>query len=126
MNNFFTTLIGTALILLTMSTAIMADHGPIIKSTDNEHVEWSSDSSMLFEELVSATFNSESEKLNLKTLINVEFIQLIDAQGNLEFQMPIMSDNIHLSLREFDPGLYQLNLLFSGEDTYQSSELTIK
>lgn len=131
MNNFFTKLIATAFIVSAMSLAVKAEHGPIITNStnaliSNQHIEWSSESTNIFEELASVTFNMESEKLNLKTLINVDFIQLINAQGNLEFQMPIMSDNIHLSLGEFESGLYQLNILFAGMDSYQSSELTIK
>lgn len=69
---------------------------------------------------------NKANKFNLKTLEDIQFIQLMNSDGGLEFQMPIGSDSVHLSLDNFKSGDYYFNILFNGSEEMTSTLLTIK
>ncbi len=113
-------------------TILRAEHGPIINPSDaailiTENAMSLTTTDLELESILELVAFSESdEQLDLKSDLTIEFIQLLNAEGDLEFQMPIMSNSVHLALTNFDSGIYQMKFLFEGTETFKTSTLTIK
>lgn len=72
------------------------------------------------------TVNYTDESFNLQTVENMSFVQLINTDGELEFQMPIGSDSVHISLENFKSGDYYFNILLDGSSEYTTTIISIK
>ncbi len=66
------------------------------------------------------------DHLEIQTKDRVNYIQLFDEDGLLEFQMPIESKHIHLSINDFKPGTYTLNFKTDESPIFIGTKLTIK
>jgi len=56
----------------------------------------------------------------------VELIQIFTKAGELEFQVPLNSNEIHIALKDFKSGAYEVNLKFENEDQFVYSEMIKK
>ena len=107
------------------------DHDPKLKSTkterlfNNKYVELNSDLDSRVEHLALVSYNENNQYFSLKTFKQVNYIQILNHHGELEYQLPINNSLIHLALSDFTPGLYTVNLLFEGEAEYLEMDLTI-
>lgn len=70
---------------------------------------------------ISVSYDQQDEALNIMTGVKVNFIQVMDKEGNIEYQLPLFSDNITLDLNDFTEGSYSLNFLFDNEQIVSSS-----
>ncbi len=70
-------------------------------------------------------YNSVKERLSFETKSNIMLIQIYNAKGDLEFQLPVGSDVVHISRKLFSSGEYTLQFLFEGEQDFQSTELNV-
>ena len=63
----------------------------------------------------SANYNAEEENIEFTTVENVDMIQIFNAEGNLEFQLPVMSNQVSISKALFSQGESQLGFIMSGK-----------
>jgi len=119
MKNLLTTLI-LAITTVTLSMATATPEATIISS---ETVSVNSSETGFFE---SASFNTESETLDFTTINDIEVIQIYDMDGNLEFQLPVMSNTVQLNKNLFITGQQKLGFVMKGLNQVHFSEVTIK
>lgn len=72
------------------------------------------------------SYNENNEYFSLKAMEEVSFIQILNIDGELEFQLPVHNRMMHLSLKDFQSGDYYLNILFKGQADYVTTMLTKK
>ena len=78
-------------------------------------------------ELISlASFNANESSLDFETYQNVTFIQIFNAAGELEFQLPVFSDNIRIHKNLFKSGQYKLGFVLENTTTLKFAEVNIK
>jgi len=82
----------------------------------------SSDSDMI----VSATYNQTNDFFNITTEQTINFLQVLNADGELEYQLPIGSNKLNIAMPDFVKGTYKVNLLMEGGDVFVSTELVKK
>lgn len=71
-------------------------------------------------------YDEERQYFSIKTDKVIEYLQVYTKEGKLEYQLPINDKLIHLSLKQFDAGVYSINLLFEDETDYLSTKLIKK
>jgi len=82
----------------------------------------SSDSDMI----VSATYNQTNDFFNITTEQTINFLQVLNEEGELEYQLPIGSNKLNIAMPDFVKGTYKVNLLMEGGDVFVSTELVKK
>lgn len=99
--------------------------GEDVKIINSESVvlSVSDDNSEFFEE---AIFNIENESLEFVTGENISFIQIFDQFGELNFQLPVMSNKVLISKNLFEAGNYKLGFMIDGKSDIKFTELEIK
>lgn len=119
-----------ALTLSLVSFSAMANHGiePVdgkLVICDNAHVEYTITESLdAFIDM--ASYNESRNYFSLKTFKKVEFLQILNSAGELEFQLPINENLVHISLSDFDAGMYKINLKFENQVEFMTTEMTKK
>lgn len=74
-------------------------------------------------EFINTTFSSENKTIFLETEKEISFIQIMNMDGELEYQLPIASHKLHIDMNDFNSGNYNLNILLEGNDEYITTEL---
>jgi hypothetical protein len=74
----------------------------------------------------SAQFNAETENLSFTTTDEISMIQIFNADGQLEFQLPVMSNDVKINKNLFGEGSYQLGFILEGESQLHVTQVTIK
>lgn len=72
---------------------------------------------------INSTFSSKNKTVFLETIKKISFIQIINIKGEIEYQLPISANKLHIDMDDFSEGLYFLNLLLEGNDEYITTEL---
>ncbi len=87
--------------------------GSIIEEINNNSVSFEipSDYSEAF---VSVVYESNTDNINIKTIDQIAFLKVVDADKEVEFEMPIMASNVHLFVNDFDKGEYQVLMTIDG------------
>jgi hypothetical protein len=70
---------------------------------------------------INVSYDLQQGSLNIATGATIEFVQVLDAEGNLEYQLPLFSDNLVLDLDDFNQGDYQVNFLFENDQIVSST-----
>jgi len=96
---------------------------PEVRILNNESVSVYSDGAELFE---SVTFDYESETLEFTTISDISVILILDNEGNLEFQLPVMSKIVRLNKNLFSEGDYQIGFIMKGQRSIHYTDITIK
>jgi len=52
---------------------------------------------------------------------DVHFLQVLNSEGQLEYQLPIFSKEIIIDLDDFNVGYYQLNLIMDDKNMVNSN-----
>ena len=110
MKTLLTTII--AITSLTIATATSTPPAKLIATATVEIAAVNVEGHELFE---SASYNVESENIEFSTVENVDMIQIFNAEGNLEFQLPVMSNQVSISKALFSQGESQLGFIMSGK-----------
>jgi len=76
--------------------------------------------------IVSATYNQSNDFFNITTEQTINFLQVLNADGELEYQLPIGSNKLNIAMPDFAKGTYKVNLLMEGGDVFVSTELVKK
>jgi hypothetical protein len=70
---------------------------------------------------INVSYDTQDGSLDITTGKTIEFVQILDAAGNLEYQLPLFSQNLVLDLDDFVQGDYQVNFLFENDQIVSSS-----
>ena len=104
----------TLLLLFSLALLSVKATDPVIKKKEiiknsafslNVH---SAESSSL---ILTSSYNLATDKLSLLLKSEVAYIEVLNKDGEIEFQLPIDARRIHLSLSQFEKGSYSINLL---------------
>ena len=95
-----------------------ADKNSVIK---NQDVELSLDGATASEELLQVNYSNNY--ISLETKNEIAFLQVVNEEGEIEYQLPIGSKNLNLSSEDFTRGVYKVNLLFNDGSEFVTTTL---
>ena len=101
---------------------------PIIESKkliSTDLVELSLNDSNQFQYFSTVGFNDQTNTIDINTMDDISYIQVFDKDGELQYQLPIMSNKVKLSKKMFDSGNYKLGFMFDGSKEIQFTSLTV-
>ncbi len=58
----------------------------------------------------SIEYLEETQNIVLKTVDNIDFIKVVNAEDEIEFVMPVASNSLHLFMQDFEVGEYDVYL----------------
>jgi len=119
MKNLITIL---AILTVTFSTALANTTPEVIISADEVEVV-SVENLDIF---TNAAFDTDSENLSFDTTKDMSVVQIFNAEGNMEFQLPVMSNNVQINKNLFGTGTYKLGFVLEGQTQVHITEVTIK
>lgn len=93
---------------------------------ENMDVQYLVASSAEAHEILSATYNQSSEFFNITTEKTINFVQILDENGELVYQLPVGSKKLNLAILDFEKGMHKVNLLLEGGDVFIATELVKK
>lgn len=73
-----------------------------------------------------ADFDAATENLTFTTTDNISVIQIFNADGSLEFLLPVMANNVKINKNLFEIGQYQLGFILEGQSQMHSTTVTVK
>jgi len=73
-----------------------------------------------------ASYDAESENLSFTTTEDIAVIQVFNKDGELEFQLPVMSNKVKINKNLFDKGSSQLGFILEGESQLHTTHITVK
>lgn len=76
--------------------------------------------------LAMASYNESNDYFSLKTFKKISYIQVYNESGELEYQLPINNSTLHFPLDDYEPGNYEIRILFDGEEGYLSTQMQRK
>ncbi len=120
----FTLILGFTFSLSANTTNPVKGDSEII--FENVDVQYLVESAEEADEIVSATYNSTNEYFNITTEKMINFVQILDAEGNLEYQLPVGSKKLNIAMPDFTKGKHKINLLLEGGDIFVATELVKK
>ena len=119
MKNIITTL---TIITLTL-TSVFANTTPeVLISTSDIEVVTVNDLDIFS----SSMFDAETKSLVFNTNDDISVVQIFDGEGELIFQLPVMSDNVQIKKNLFDAGEYKLGFVLEGETEVHLTDVTIR
>ena len=116
------TIITTALII-GMALNLFAGITPESKIINTEKVTVFAQTDGLFE---SATYDEVSELMRFITKSDISVIQIMNADGELEFQLPVMTNDVQLNTNLFGSGEFKIGFVMQGENQVYYSKVNIK
>ncbi len=119
MKNLITIL--TAL-TITFSTVFASTTPEVIISTDEIEVV----SIGTLDIFSDAGFNTESESLTFTTTNDMTVVQIYNGEGEMEFQLPVMSNNVVINKNLFGAGAYKLGFILEGQTAVHLTDVKIK
>jgi len=93
---------------------------------ENMDVQYIVDSADEADEIVSATYNQSNDYFNITTKKTINFVQILDENGKLEYQLPVGSKKLNIAMPDFTKGKHKINLLLEGGDIFVATELVKK
>lgn len=70
--------------------------------------------SNMSEEIVNTTYHEDSDDFQLSTLKVLKFIQVFNQKGDLEYQLPVETTELHLNVNDFKSGTNNIALMFNN------------
>ena len=111
-----------AVLTITVSSVFASTTPKVLISTDEIEVV-TVDKLDIF---TASFFNTESNVLVFDTNDNISVVQIFNDKGELEFQLPVMSDNVQIRKNLFDKGSYRLGFVIEGQTEVHFTDVTIK
>lgn len=118
MKNLLTIL---TVLTLTVSTAFATATPKVLISNDNFEV-------VTFEKLdifTATVFDKETENLVFDTKANISLVQIFNTNGEIEFQLPVMSNNVQINKNLFDAGTFKLGFVLEGQSEVHFTKVTM-
>ncbi len=107
----------------TIGNPAVGDGEIIFENVDVQYLVSSSDEA---DQILSATYNQSNDFFNITTVKTITFVQILDENGDLEYQLPIGSKKLNIAMPDFTKGKHKINLLLEGGDIYVATELVKK
>lgn len=60
-------------------------------------------------------YNTVNENLTISANTNITFLQLINEQGILDFQLPVFAETVTIDLNDLHSGKWNLQIIIDGE-----------
>ena len=95
-----------------------ADKNTVIKNND---VELSIVEAVTSENFINVNYSNNY--ISLETKNEIAFLQVVNQEGEIEYQLPIGSNSLNLSSEDFAKGVYTVNLLFDNGNEFVSTTL---
>ncbi len=121
MKNFITTIT-----ILSLSFSIASATNTPETLVSNEEIEVVTLDIADIEIFKSASFDHDSDNLSFTTLVDISVVQIYDENGSMEFQLPVMSDNVKINKNLFGQGTYKLGFMLEGENQLRFTEVVVK
>lgn len=93
---------------------------------ENMDIQYLVESSEEADQIFSATYNQSNDYFNITTVKVITFVQILDENGDLEYQLPVGSKKLNIAMPDFTKGKHKINLLLEGGDVYVATELVKK
>lgn len=93
---------------------------------ENVDVAYIVDSAEEADQILSATYNQSNDFFNITTVKTITFVQILDENGDLEYQLPVGAKKLNIAMPDFTKGKHKINLLLEGGDVYVATELVKK
>lgn len=74
----------------------------------------------------SSTYNTESENLTFSTTTSISVVKIYNLDGDLEFQLPVMSNHVQINKNLFGAGRYKLGFLLEGQNKIHFAHVTVR
>lgn len=110
------------ILTLTVSSVFANTTPEKLISTNNVEVV-SVESSEIF---TSAAFDAETDNLSFTTNDDISVIQIFNSEGQLEFQLPVMTNDVKINKNLFGQGTYKLGFILSGSSQLHTTQVTLK
>lgn len=94
----------------------------MVKIYENEVIAFSIESSST-SAIVKSTFDQHNDHFQITTHKKIAFIQVLDDQNRLQFQMPMTTNEVHLNMKDFEIGEHKLSFSFESSDGLIASTL---
>lgn len=65
------------------------------------------------------------DHLEFDTQEVIDMVQIFDIQGNLQFQLPVLSNQIRIGKSLFDKGEYKLGFLLSNQNSLEFAKVKV-
>jgi len=75
---------------------------------------------------IDAFFNKDKERFEFNTVEEINFVQVYNVSGQMEFQLSTRSKKVKLGLSLFEKGEYRLGFLVEGDERIRFTNVTIK
>ncbi len=89
----------------------------MVKIFENEAIEFSIEN-ISTAEVITSSYNSDLNDFQLNTANKISFIQVMDSEHNLLFQLPVQTKNLHLFLDDFERGLFHMAIKFENLENF--------
>lgn len=119
MKNLITTL---SIIFFSASFAFATGTPAAIISTDAIEVT-SVESNSIF---TAADFNTANENLEFTTISDIAVIQIFNAEGEMEFVLPVQSNIVKINKNLLDTGVSKLGFVLQGQSNVHFTQVTVK
>jgi len=74
----------------------------------------------------SATISADKNNVDFIAKENISFVQIYDANGKIEFQLPVESNKIRINKNLFEKGNYKLGFKVQGVDELYIAKVNLK
>lgn len=119
MKNLITTL---SIIFFSVSIVFATGTPGSIISTDDIQVTSVEDNSIF----ATADFNTKNENLEFTTTSSIAVIQIFNAEGEMEFVLPVQSDIVKINKNLLNSGTSKLGFVLQGENNVHFTQVTVK
>ncbi|MBT8191045.1 MAG: hypothetical protein HKN67_02400 [Saprospiraceae bacterium] len=73
-----------------------------------------------------AQYSDESNSLDFVTAEEIKSIQIFDANGELQYMLPVLSRKVRISKKMFNKGDYKLGFVLNGHKTIEYTGVKVK
>lgn len=119
---------ATAIAFLVLGTAsLMANNGEeVIAAVKNAHIEYSAETLGAEDHIISLSYDADKHQLQLDTYQTISWIKVTDAEGELEYQVPIGGSQLVVDTQSLASGSYSVSFMFEGDKEFKSTELIVR
>lgn len=93
---------------------------------ENDQLSLIIDDILDMKHIIKSDFNQNTNKISIETVKEIAFLQVLRSDGALEFQLPVSSPALTISLNGFKKGNYQVILLLEKEQEIINISMTKK
>ena len=73
-----------------------------------------------------AGFDADTDNLIFTTTKEMSVVQIFNAEGTMEFQLPVMANNVQINKNLFGQGEYKLGFVLEGQSQVHFTQVTVK